>query len=139
MRLSRASDFSLRVLMLLAKSKKALSVDDIATRLGLAKSHTMKIVARLGAADLVETRRGRGGGVVLGKPALDISVGEVVRLFETDFAVVDCLNPEAERCVFLPRCALMPAMREATQAFLAALDSHSLADIVERTQMPRAA
>ncbi len=139
MRLSQASDFALRILMLLAKETEPLSVEEIAGRLSLAKSHVMKLVARLGASGLVETQRGRGGGVTLGAEAGAISIGEVVRMFETDFAVVDCLNPSAERCAFLPRCALKPAMIEATEAFLQSLDSHTLADVVAGTQYPRAA
>ncbi len=139
MRLSRASDFALRILMLLAKETEPRSVEEISNRLSLAKSHVMKIVARLGASGLVETQRGRGGGVILGAEASTILVGEVVRLFESDFAVVDCLNPNAETCAFLPRCALKPAMVEATEAFLQSLDRHTLAEIVKGTQRPRVA
>lgn len=139
MRLSRASDFALRILMLLAKETEPLSVEEIASRLALAKSHVMKLVARLGASGLVETQRGRGGGVILGAETGAISIGQVVRMFESDFAVVDCLNPNAESCTFLPRCALKPVMIEATEAFLQSLDSHTLADVVAGTQRPRAA
>lgn len=139
MRLSRASDFALRVLMLLARESEPQSVEEISRRLSLAKSHVMKIVARLGASGLVETQRGRGGGVVLGADASTIMIGDVVRLFESDFAVVDCLNPSAEKCAFLPRCALKPAMIEATEAFLQALDRYTLAEIVKGTQRPREA
>lgn len=114
-----------------------MSVTDISQRLGLAKSHVMKLVAKLGAEGLVETQRGRGGGVLLGTDPDKVGIGRVVRLFENDFAVVDCLNPEADRCAFLPRCALKPAMKDATEAFLESLDAHTLASIVAKTQRPR--
>lgn len=134
MRLNRATDFALRILMLLASEENAVSVDEIAARLALAKSHVMKIVARLGAADIVETQRGRGGGVRLARDPAQLSIGEVVRLFEPDFAVVDCLNPQAGRCAFEPRCALMGTMRQATEAFLRVLDDRTLADVVAGSQ-----
>lgn len=134
MRLNRGTDFALRIVMLLANEETPISVEEIAARLDLAKSHVMKIVARLGAAGIVETQRGRRGGVELARDPEHLSIGEVVRHFEPDFAVVDCLDPERARCVFEPRCALMGKMREATGAFLAVLDDTTLADIVARTQ-----
>lgn len=136
MRLNRASDFALRILMLLAKEDRAHSVEAIAARLGLAKSHVMKIVAKLGAAGFVETQKGRRGGVKLGREPEQIAIGSVVRTFENDFAVVECLRAGGSACNFLPRCALKPAMVAATEAFLRCLDGYTLARIVAQTQPP---
>ncbi len=137
MRLNRASDFALRILILLAVTEEETSVDAIAERLCLPKSHVMKIVAQLSALGFVATQRGRGGGVKLDTPAEDINVGQVVRHLERDFAVVDCLSEAGPNCVFEPRCALKPAMLEATEAFLGILEGYRLSDIVAGTQKPR--
>lgn len=137
MRLNRASDFALRILILLEKSDEALSVESIADQLMLPKSHVMKIVARLAAAGIISTQRGRSGGVRLEQSAEDIRIGAVVREIENDFAVVDCFLQGSARCVFEPRCALIPAMREASEAFIEVLDRYRLSDIVQTTQKPK--
>lgn len=137
MRLNRASDFALRILILLAMSDDDISIDAIAERLQLPKSHVMKIVAQLASLGFVATQRGRGGGVKLEAAAEDINVGQVVRQLERDFAVVDCLSEAGPNCVFEPRCALKPVMIDATEAFLSVLGNYQLSDIVKGTQAPR--
>ncbi|MBA5779025.1 Rrf2 family transcriptional regulator [Stappia sp. F7233] len=134
MRLSQASDFSLRVLLLLGQSETAQTVESVSRRLGLARSHVMKIVAKLGRLGLVETNRGRGGGIRLGRPADQIRVGDVVRKMEPDLGVVDCLR-EGGSCAFLPACALRPAMRKASEAFLESLNEQTLAALLSKTQV----
>lgn len=137
MRLTRASDFALRILMLLSKTDGALSVETIAKRLALPKSHVMKIVSQLAAGGFVTTQRGRTGGVQINEDRTDITVGGVVRLIENEFAVVDCLGKSGPHCVFEPRCALKSAMSKATDAFLGVLDQYQINDIAARTQLPK--
>ena len=137
MRLNRTSDFALRILLLLGKQHRPVSVDTIATSLLLSKSNVMKIVAKLSGAGLVTTRRGPNGGVMLGQPADQIRVGTVVRMIENDLAVVDCLAEGPCSCVYLPRCALRPAMLAATDAFLDCLDEYTLATLLDGTRTPR--
>lgn len=139
MRLNQASDFALRILMLLAGSHEPLTVEKIADRLRLPKSHVTKLVAKLSRAEYVVAQRGRTGGVVLGQHAKDISIGEVVRLIETDFAVVECMGPGRSTCTFAPRCRLKGAMAEASNSFLSVLEKYSLADLVEQKSASRSA
>lgn len=137
MRLNRASDFALRILLLLGKLEDPISVDTIASTLKLSKSNVMKIVAKLSGAGLVTTRRGPNGGVLLGQPSDQIFVGSVVRMIENDLAVVDCLGQDTCQCVYLTRCALKPAMQAATDAFLDCLDGYTLAALLDGTRAPR--
>lgn len=134
MRLSQASDFSLRVLLFLGQSETAQTVENVSSRLGLARSHVMKIVAKLGRLGLVETNRGRGGGIRLGMPADQIRIGDVVREMEPDLGVVDCLR-EGGSCVFMPRCALKHAMRAASESFMESLNAYTLAGLLSKTQV----
>jgi len=141
MRLARATDFSLRILMLLAgrNDDRPISIDEIATRLEIARTHAMKIVAKLARHELVIAHRGRSGGILLARPPSEIRIGEVVRLFESDFHLVDCLQEgrSDNPCVFLPRCALKSAIVDATNAFLETLDAVTLAQIAQNTRKPR--
>ena len=132
MRLNQASDFALRILMLLADQKDPLTVDEISTRLDIAKSHAMKIVAKLVKAEILLSLRGRTGGVLLGKPTQDIIIGDVVRIVEADFAIVECMQPGNQACMFLPSCKLKGVMHQARTAFLKVLDAQNLEMIISR-------
>ena len=135
MRLSQASDFALRLLMATGQSNDPQTVDKLATQLGLAKSHVMKIVAQLARGGYLETTRGRGGGIRLALPPEKIRLGDVVRLIEPDLGVVACLKPDSDAiCAFLPRCALKGAMARAAEAFLDSLNTQTLASILAGTQ-----
>ena len=48
-----------------SRSDEPVSIEAASTRLGLPKSHLMKIAAKLGAAGLVSAKPGPGGGLVM--------------------------------------------------------------------------
>ena len=137
MRLSHASDFALRILMATGQTAEPQTVLGLSDKLGLAKSHVMKIVAQLARGGYLETTRGRGGGIRLGRAPHDIRLGDVVRLIEPDLGVVACLKPEPAVCAFLPNCALKGAMARAAEAFLDNLNTETLASILAGTQLVR--
>ncbi len=87
----------------------------------------MKVAQLLGQAGYVTTLRGRGGGLVLARPAEEITVGEVVRRIEPDLALVPCFAEGC--CVIQPACRLKRALHKAREAFLEVLDATTLADI----------
>lgn len=129
MQLSLHSDYALRVLMALAASDRQLSVDGIARRYGISRNHLAKVVQRLQGEGLIETFRGRGGGMRLARPAEEIVVGDVVRRFENLDSFVSCF-PSGNGCVVNGVCALKPALSGAIGAFLAHLDGYRLSDLI---------
>lgn len=129
MQLSLHSDYALRVLMALAAAGRQLSVDDIARRYGISRNHLAKVAARLQAEGLVETFRGRGGGMRLARPASEIVVGDVVRRFENLESFVGCFAA-GSGCAVNGLCALKPALSGAVEAFLAHLDGIRLSELV---------
>ena len=130
MRLTFSTDYALRLLMLVGlETEHLVTIEEVADRFGISKSHLMKVAYQLGQAGYLETVRGRNGGLRLGKAPSQIVVGEVVRRMEPDFAVVECQNPTGY-CRITPSCVLRSAMREAVQAFLGKLDQYTLEDLL---------
>jgi Rrf2 family nitric oxide-sensitive transcriptional repressor len=130
-RLTVYTDFSLRVLMFLAlKGDGLATIAEVAEAYGISKNHLMKVAHQLGVAGYVETVRGKGGGLRLARRPQDIVIGEVVRRTEPDMALVPCFAPDDTSCAILPSCALRGALSGARDAFLSALDGHTLADLV---------
>src|SRR5690606_13458273 len=107
-----------------------VTITEVAQAHGISRSHLTKIVQQLGAKGLLETTRGRGGGMRLVRPASEINVGAVVRSTETDFDMVECFNEESNACRMSLHCSLKGLLAQATQSFLAVLDATTLADLV---------
>ena len=126
MRLTRFSDYAMRVLLYLAARPEELcSIAVIARAHDISQNHLMKIVNDLVHAGYLASVRGRSGGIRLARPAREINVGDVIRHTEDGFDLVDCGN-----CIIAPACGLTGALNRAVQAFLDVLDSYSLADLV---------
>ena len=130
MRLTQWTDYTLRVLMYCAAyqgREQPVTINEVAQSHGISRSHLTKIVQELAAQGLLETTRGRGGGMRLMKPAHEINVGAVVRSTETDFHLVECFDPRTNQCCLGSHCRLHGVLAQAMRAFLAVLDGVTLA------------
>ena len=132
MRLTMYSDFSLRVLIYLGAKEpgKLSTVQEISDTYNISKNHLTKVVHELGKMGLIETIRGRGGGIRMKVEPKNINVGELVRRTEDDFHLVECFNSESNSCILSPVCRLKGALHEALNAYLAVLDTYTVADFI---------
>lgn len=131
MRLTRFTDYSLRVLMYAAaQPERHVTIAEIAAAYAISESHLKKVVHHLGKAGLLTNVRGRGGGVGLARPAARINLGAVVRVSEADCALVECFDAKNNRCVITPACPVRTLFAQALDAFYAVLDRHTLADLM---------
>ena len=88
MRLNVQTDYALRMLMFLAARDDSIATTaEIAARFGISKNHLTKVAHALARESFVETARGRSGGLRLARSPGEISVGQVVRCLEADFAI----------------------------------------------------
>ncbi|KAF0191234.1 MAG: Rrf2 family transcriptional regulator nitric oxide-sensitive transcriptional repressor [Gammaproteobacteria bacterium] len=125
------TDYSLRVLIFLgAHPDQLVTITEIADSYGISRNHLVKVVHNLATQGFVQTTRGKGGGMRLGKAPEDINLGELVRLTEGGFHLVECLNKTKNTCPITPACALKGFVSEALDAFIAVLDKYTLADVV---------
>lgn len=137
MRLAEYTDYTLRVLMYCAaRPQQLVTISELADRHGVSRNHLMKIVTDLGRQGVLETTRGRGGGLRLLKDPTKIRVGDVVRASETDFRLVECFDPTTNQCTLTPSCRLKGLFTAALGAYFKELDSMTLADIVEPVSAP---
>ncbi len=133
MKLTSWTDYSLRVLMYCAASEgraQPVTITEIADAHDISRSHLTKIVVELSNQGLLETTRGRGGGLRLLKPAKDIVLGAVVRKTETDFTMVECFDPASGSCRLTGHCRLKGVLHQALQSYMQVLDGVTLADLV---------
>jgi Rrf2 family nitric oxide-sensitive transcriptional repressor len=130
MRLSEYTDYTLRVLMYCARHRQRLvTIGELAEQHGLSKGHLMKVVNDLARQGLIETTRGRGGGLRLLKAPETIRIGDVVRASETDFRLVECFDASTNACTLTPSCHLKHLFDAALRGYFQALDGATLADL----------
>ncbi|MBD1382256.1 Rrf2 family transcriptional regulator [Metabacillus arenae] len=139
MRLTNYTDYSLRVLIYLAtrNDKELSNIKEIAEIYQISKNHLMKVTYELGKMGYVETIRGRNGGIRLAKNPSEINIGEVVRKTEDDFNIVECFDPQLNKCVISPACTLKNALNHALHAYLNVLDQYTLEDLTKNQQTLR--
>ena len=130
MRLAEYTDYTLRVLMYCAaRPDRLVTIAELAEQHGVSKNHLMKIVNDLARQGVLQTLRGRGGGLRLLKQPADIGIGDVVRSSETDFRLVECFDPLTNTCTLTPSCRLKSVFDSALKAYFRELDGVTLADI----------
>ena len=140
MRLAEYTDYTLRVLMYCAvHPDRQVTIAELAEQHGVSKNHLMKIVNDLARQGVLETTRGRGGGLRLLKTPAEIRVGDVVRRAETDFRLVECFDSRTNACSLTPSCRLKGLFRAALEAYFKELDGATLADIAGPLRGPGAA
>jgi Rrf2 family nitric oxide-sensitive transcriptional repressor len=134
MRLSRFTDYSLRVLMLTAaRTRERPTVAAAASTFGISRNHLMKVVHHLAKAGWLDTSRGRGGGLSLARPASEITVGEIVRSTERELG--PALSFDCAHCMVASACRLNGVVEEAADAFYGVLDRYSIDDLVANPQI----
>ena len=129
--LDNYTDYTLRVLMFCAQHReRRVTIAELAQSHSLSKNHLMKIVNDLARHGLLETVRGRGGGVRLLIDPAEVGIGAVVRWCESDFRMVECFDENSNTCRLSPACRLKQLFQRALASWLRELDTATLADLV---------
>jgi Rrf2 family transcriptional regulator, nitric oxide-sensitive transcriptional repressor len=132
MRLTSFSDYTLRVLIYLALNQDRLStIQVIAESYGISENHLMKVVHHLSKTGVVESVRGKGGGIRLARPADSIHIGAVIRSAEGDVPIVECMGGD-NQCRIARACSLAGILAGAFENLYAYLDRYTLADLAHK-------
>ncbi|MGN6583042.1 MAG: iron-responsive transcriptional regulator RirA [Rhizobiaceae bacterium] len=132
MRLTRQTNYAIRLLMYCAANTGRLSrVAEIASAYNVSELFLFKILQPLVENGLVETVRGRNGGVKLARPANEISLFDVVRVTEENFVMAECFESEIVDCPLVDSCGVNATLRKALGAFFDVLANYTIADAVK--------
>lgn len=132
MRLTRQTNYAVRMLMYCAADSENLSrIPDIAKAYSVSELFLFKILQPLAKAGIMETVRGRNGGVRLARPANEITLLDVVKTTEDNFAMAECFENDASECPLVDSCGLNSALRRALNAFFEVLSEYTIDDLVK--------
>jgi Rrf2 family nitric oxide-sensitive transcriptional repressor len=128
-RLNLSTDYALRTLLYLASHPgRQVSTREVVQFYGISADHVSKVVQHLVHAGLVRSGRGRTGGLQLGRPASEITVGRVVELFEGPVSLLDCVTTQGV-CVIQPGCRLRGVLDRAGAQLVETLNGVTLAEL----------
>ena len=134
MRLTRQSTYAIRTLIYCAVNDPGLSrIADIAKAHSISELFLFKLIKPIVEAGLIETVRGRKGGIRLGRPAANITLLDTIKLTEDSFAMAECFEGGSDViCPLAGNCDLNGALREALSAFFDVLDGYTIADLSDK-------
>ena len=132
MRLTKFTDFSLRVLLFAAAHpSERVTVESAAEAFDISRAHLKKVVLALARGGFLRGIRGRSGGFELAQAPDQINLGAVLRLTEPDFGLFECFLA-GNACRISRPCRLPNFANEALEAFVEVLRKYTLADVLVR-------
>ncbi|HSL31205.1 MAG TPA: Rrf2 family transcriptional regulator [Anaerolineales bacterium] len=107
LKINRQTDYAVRVLLALARQSDGarISSSAIQQEMLIPAALMRRIVAQLARAGLLNTFPGREGGLMLPRPASEITLRDVVEAFEGPVLLSECLQVKGEDdCPFQSNC-----------------------------------
>ncbi len=112
---------------------EATLVSDIAVSNEIPKKFLDTILGELRNAGFVNSKKGKGGGYTLARPAHEIRVGHIVRVLDGPLAPIQCASKTSYRrcddCTDEKRCSVRLVMLEARNAIATVLDNRTLSEM----------
>jgi len=140
--LSRKARYALRALYALAadEARGPVLIAELAEREKIPRKFLEAILLELKNAGVLRSKKGKGGGYALARPAERITIGEVVRVIDGPLAPIPCASERnfvrCEDCTDETTCGTRQVMKKVRDAIAAILDTTTLADV--RAQIARA-
>ena len=137
MKLSTKSRYGLRVLLQIAidsADNQVVTGRELAEKQAISEPYLEQIMIPLKNCGAVSTVRGCRGGYRLKKPAAEISVLDVIELFEGKLCLVNC-DDSKEPCPRCDHCTTSQVWRELSETLRAKARSISIAQLAEEEKM----
>jgi Rrf2 family nitric oxide-sensitive transcriptional repressor len=130
LQLTQKTDYAIRTLVFLALHRtRRVPAREVSEAFGISYHHVVKAIQILVSEGWVDSKNGKGGGLELKREPETLSLGEVVRVTENHFNMLECFDPETNTCCLFKVCAIKGAIKKAQLAFLKTLDNITLAQV----------
>ena len=135
--LSRKTKYGLKALTHLAKknSDDPVQIILISEAENISQKFLESILLILKKADILKSKKGKGGGYFLAKPPNEITIASVYRVLEGPIALVPCVSLNFyERCDDCPdeeACSVHKLMARGRDTNLNIFENTTLADLIK--------
>jgi len=137
MKISKKSEYAIRALIELSlnyDSEKKIGRDEISQKQNIPLNFLSHILVALRNAGLIISSRGAVGGYLLAKSPQDISLCEVIKLFEGKDKVFSCCGDRGKQCAGCPykkeNCPFPSLFNKIDLAFYSMINKYTIQDFV---------
>jgi len=140
--LSSKAKYGLKAMVHLARreGEGTILIADIAGSERIPRKFLDAILLELKLQGFLVSKKGKGGGYALGKPARTIAVGDIIRVLDGPLAPVPCVSRTAYRrcddCVDELACSVRAVMQDVRDAVAQILDNTNLEELSLRRSDP---
>jgi len=136
MKMNANTDFLYRALIYVAlHPERWVTAREVTEAYKLSHNHISKVCQELIRCGFLNAQRGRGGGVQLARKPEDIHLGELLFLDEDKPKIIDCETGIGESCCIAPACRLKEIFAQAKRAFLDAMNSPALDEVISQPKL----
>ena len=134
--LTKKTKYALKALVYLAKQKSdtPVLIADLAKEEKMPIKFLERILLDLKMRGILQSRKGKGGGYLLGRRPEFITLGEVIRLMDGPLAPVPCVSHMAymkcTECSDEKTCCIRSVMKDVRDAMADILDRTTLRDLI---------
>ena len=120
----RETDYAARIVLHLAimGNDARMTAEEVAQKRLMPRAFARRIIGRLGAAGILRTIRGSGGGFTLSHPASRISLLDIIQAMEGSPALNPCVD-DPFACPLTSECPVRTSWAKVTQRFIEDLES----------------
>ncbi len=130
LRISKLTDYSIVILVFMAKDGNSLTSRQISEGSNIPLSTVSKVLKSLTRKDILCSTRGATGGYTLAKIPKKTSVAEIVAAMEGPLAITECSDTEHATCSEEHTCPLKSHWNHINLAVKSALRSVTLQDLL---------
>ena len=136
--LSRKTKYGLKALSYLARenSDDPVQIVIISEAENISQKFLESILLILKKAEILQSKKGKGGGYFLAKPASEITIASVLRVLEGPIALVPCVSlnfyQTCDDCPDEEACSVHKLMVKVRDTNLNIFENTTLADLVDR-------
>jgi len=105
MKITRASDYAIRLLTYLAEKGGEATSEKIAPEIDVPFNHLAKLVPMLARKGYLLSRKGKGGGIKLAVSPKEINIADIITAIEGPMVISDCIF-NRKSCRFSEKCKM---------------------------------
>jgi Rrf2 family protein len=139
LRINRQTDYALRIILYLAKEPAGtrISSTEIREEMLIPKALAPRIVAELAHAEFITTYPGRDGGIELSRDPENVSMWDIINLFEGPIYLSECLV-HGQECPFEDECPVRQRWNPLYDVIRREMESVTFADLTRDAKMLQA-
>lgn len=138
--LTKKTKYALKALIFLMKEHGhgPVLISDLAEKENIPKKFLEQILLSLKNKGILQSKKGKGGGYLLGRPPETITLGEVIRALDGPLAPIPCVSQTAyvkcDECEDETTCGIRVVMKQVRDQTAKILDGTTLTDLLRNVE-----